>query len=170
MGLIVASLLVLSCQPDSGVSSQLNGDGSGPADPEICLLPEDVTLEGVLASTFRDSAPNPTPTERRAVSRWMRSAASATTLCSNNESQKVREWLASNVKANEEPQTMAMVGSGGQGLCSKAADGRRMLAYMIGSTGYILARSAGERSRRFSFSGTSEDILCARLRLMFGEA
>ena len=44
IGLAVAGLVLLSCRPDSGASSQLNGDGSGPTDPEICLLPDDVTL------------------------------------------------------------------------------------------------------------------------------
>ena len=88
--LTVAGLLLLSCRPDLIASSQLNGDGSGPADPEICLLPDDVTLEGVQARAFGESAPNPTPTERRAVSRWMRSAAGVTAPCSDDEIQKVR--------------------------------------------------------------------------------
>ncbi len=170
MGLIVASLLVLSCRPDSGASSQLNGDGSGPADPEICLLPDDVTLEGVRTKAVAENDLKPTPTERRAVSRWMRWPAGTNPPCKDHENQEVREWLELYYKTTRASQSIAILGSGGQGLCSEAAEGNRMVAYMIGSTGYILAWSEGKKSRRFAFSGTSEDILCARLRLMFGEA
>jgi hypothetical protein len=169
MGLIVASLLVLGCRPDSSASSQLNGDGLGPDDPEICLLPDDVTLERVQTRPYTESASNPTPTERRAASRWMRRAASVTKLCSDAEIRNVRNWLEFEFKANQESQGMALLGAGGNGLCSKTADGRRMVAYMIGSTGYILARSSGTAGLKFSYSGTTPNVLCARLELMFSE-